>query len=52
VIQNADGDACDICTAWDEVIVSITGADERYPSYNEALNAGWVIRTAAVWRNG
>ncbi len=41
VIQNADGDACDICAAWDEVIVSITGADERYPSYNEALNAGW-----------
>lgn len=41
VIQNADGDACDICQAWDEVIVSITGSSGKYPSYNQALNAGW-----------
>ena len=41
IIQNVDGDACDICAAWDDVIVSITGADDRYPSYNAALGAGW-----------
>jgi hypothetical protein len=41
VIQNADGEACDICQAWDGVIVSITGASEKYPSYDAALNAGW-----------
>lgn len=41
IIQNVDGEACDICGAWDGVIVSITGNDDRYPSYNDALNAGW-----------
>jgi hypothetical protein len=41
VIQNVDGDACDICAAWDEVIISITGNSGQYPSYNQALDAGW-----------
>jgi hypothetical protein len=41
VIQNADGTACDICQAWDGVIMSISGANTDYPSYNQALNAGW-----------
>lgn len=41
MIQNADGEACDICQAWDGVIISITGASMEYPSYNEALDAGW-----------
>jgi len=41
IIQNADGEACDICAAWDGVIISITGASTDYPSYNEALDAGW-----------
>jgi len=41
VIQNVDGDACEICAAWDGVILSITGASQKYPSYNEALDAGW-----------
>lgn len=40
IVQNADGEACDICNAWDGVIISITGASEKYPSYNNALDAG------------
>lgn len=40
IVQNADGEACDICQAWDDVIISITGASEDYPSYQEALDAG------------
>jgi hypothetical protein len=41
VIQNADGEACEICQAWDGVIISITGSSDKYPSYNNALDAGW-----------
>lgn len=40
-IENVDGEACDICQAWDAVIVSISGASDRYPSYQDALDAGW-----------
>lgn len=41
VILNVDGEACEICAAWDEVIISITGTSGQYPSYNQALDAGW-----------
>jgi hypothetical protein len=41
VIANVDGEACPICQAWDGVIISITGASEKYPSYNQATAAGW-----------
>jgi hypothetical protein len=40
IVSNADGEACDICNAWDGVIISITGASDKYPSYNQALDAG------------
>lgn len=40
IVQNADGEACDICNAWDGVILSITGSSEKYPSYQQALDAG------------
>jgi len=39
-IENVDGDACDICQAWDGVIVSISGSNDKYPSYQQALDAG------------
>jgi hypothetical protein len=41
VIENADGEACDICSAWDGVITSITGSSREYPSYSQATGAGW-----------
>jgi|GEM_PF-5945334 len=40
IVQNADGEACEICQAWDGVIISITGEDANYPSYQQSLNAG------------
>lgn len=40
-IVNADGEACAICQAWDGIIVSISGADGDFPSYQGAIDAGW-----------
>ena len=40
-ITNADSEACDICQAWDGVILSISGTNKNYPSYNQALASGW-----------
>lgn len=40
VVQNVDGEACEICQAWDGVIISISGASDKYPSYQQALDAG------------
>ncbi len=34
------GDSCPICSAWGGLIVSISGADDRYPSYQRALSSG------------
>jgi hypothetical protein len=39
-IENVDGEACEICQAWDGVIVSIAGNNDKFPSYQDALNAG------------
>lgn len=36
----AVGDSCRVCAAWDGVILSTTGSDKRFPSYNDALAAG------------
>jgi hypothetical protein len=41
IIENVDGDACPVCTAWDNRIVSISGNDSRFPSYSDALGDGW-----------
>jgi hypothetical protein len=40
IVQNVDGEACEICAAWDGVIISITGTSDKYPSYQQALDAG------------
>lgn len=34
------GEPCDICEAWTDLIVSISGSNPNYPSYDEALAAG------------
>lgn len=36
----AVGDSCRVCASWDGVILSTTGRDKRFPSYNDALAAG------------
>lgn len=39
-IIRAVGDSCPICTAWKNTIVSLSGKDKRFPSYQAALTAG------------
>ena len=39
-IENVDNEACEICQAWDGVILSINGTSRQYPSYQKALDAG------------
>lgn len=34
------GDSCPTCEAWDGVIVSISGSNPKFPSYQQALDAG------------
>ena len=34
------GDSCPWCETWDGVIVSISGANEKFPSYQEAIDGG------------
>lgn len=34
------GDTCPICSAWDGVIISLSGKDKRFPSYQQTLSAG------------
>lgn len=34
------GDTCPICNAWDGVIISLSGKDKRFPSYQQSMNAG------------
>lgn len=34
------GDSCPVCDAWGGLIISLTGADKRFPSYQQALDAG------------
>lgn len=41
IIENADGDACPKCAEYDRQIISISGTDDRFPSYAEALQDGW-----------
>lgn len=33
------GDSCPYCVAWDGVILSISGKDNRFPSYQQAVNS-------------
>ena len=35
-----DGEACDVCEEWDGRILSISGADGRFPSYEDAVADG------------
>lgn len=39
-VENVDNEACEICQAWDGVIVSISGGDKDFPSYQQAIDAG------------
>lgn len=39
-IENANNEACEVCQAWDGVIVSISGGDKDFPSYQQAIDAG------------
>lgn len=34
------GDTCPICSAWDGVIISLSGGDKRFPSYQQSISAG------------
>lgn len=34
------GDNCKACQAWAGIIVSVTGNDERFPSYEDAIESG------------
>jgi hypothetical protein len=34
------GDSCPICRAWNGLIISISGGNPKYPSYQNALDAG------------
>lgn len=36
----ADGEMCDVCAEWDGKILSISGADSRFPSYQDAVDEG------------
>lgn len=40
-IENVDNEACEICRAWDGLIVSISGNDADFPSYQRAIDEGW-----------
>jgi hypothetical protein len=41
IIENVDGDACEICTEWDGKVISITGSSTEHPSYQDAMDEGW-----------
>lgn len=40
MVEAVDGEACDVCGEWDGKILSISGADGRFPSYEDAVAAG------------
>lgn len=38
----SDGDPCEVCRAWDGIIVDVSGNQRtHYPSLSQAYNAGW-----------
>lgn len=41
IIENVDGEACEVCQAWGGKIISISGSTKEYPSYQLAMDAGW-----------
>ena len=41
IIENVDGDACEVCAEWDGKVISITGRTAGYPSYAKAIAVGW-----------
>ena len=40
MVSITDGETCDKCAEWDGKILSISGADKRFPSYEDAVAAG------------
>lgn len=49
VVQNGDdlmriqaaGDNCEKCDTWNGLIISVTGTNPDFPSYEDALESGW-----------
>jgi hypothetical protein len=42
LIENVeDENVCNVCAEWDNIIVSLTGNDDRFPALEEAMNDGW-----------
>ena len=39
-VEVVDGDACEVCADWDGRILSISGTDKRFPSYQDAVDDG------------
>ena len=39
-VSIVDGETCDVCAEWDGRILSISGTDTRFPSYEDAAEAG------------
>lgn len=39
-VSIVDGETCDVCAKWDGKILSISGADKRFPSYEDAVADG------------
>jgi len=35
------GESCPVCEAWDDIIISVSGTNPDYPSYQDALDADW-----------
>jgi hypothetical protein len=40
VVVSLHGDSCEMCLPWEGQILSLTGRDKAYPSYDEAVAAG------------
>ena len=40
VVISPQGDSCPICAAWAGIIISASGTNEKYPSYEDSLEAG------------
>lgn len=40
-IIEEQGDNCPTCQAWDGLIISVSGTNEKYPSYSDAVDSGW-----------
>lgn len=35
------GETCELCEAWSDLIISVSGSNKNFPSYQDAIDAGW-----------